>query len=88
MDDIIELTSSEIDILRLLSEGYSTVEISNKKHITLFTTRTHIANIYNKLYITVENGKNYSSQRVKAARYYWENKDKLEKKEVNQCKNP
>ena len=43
------LSPREIDILRLMAEGYSNKEISNKLFISPHTTRNHIANIFMKL---------------------------------------
>jgi len=43
------LSSREIEILRLIAEGYSNSEISNKLFISPHTTRNHIASIFMKL---------------------------------------
>ncbi len=45
------LTHSEIDIVRLISEGYTTKEIALKKHISFHTVMTHRKNIFRKLEI-------------------------------------
>ncbi len=43
------LTSSEIEIVRLISSGLSTKEIAAKKHISFHTVMTHRKNIFRKL---------------------------------------
>ncbi|NTV67535.1 MAG: response regulator transcription factor [Chlorobaculum sp.] len=43
------LTSSEIEIVRLISSGLSTKEIAVKKHISFHTVMTHRKNIFRKL---------------------------------------
>ncbi|NTU52409.1 MAG: response regulator transcription factor [Chlorobiaceae bacterium] len=43
------LTSSEIEIVRLISSGLSTKEIASKKHISFHTVMTHRKNIFRKL---------------------------------------
>lgn len=43
------LTSSEIEIVRLIAEGFSTKEIANKKNISFHTVNTHRKNIFRKV---------------------------------------
>lgn len=43
------LTTSEIEIVRLISSGLSTKEIAAKKHISFHTVMTHRKNIFRKL---------------------------------------
>ncbi|UWX56976.1 response regulator transcription factor [Chlorobaculum sp. MV4-Y] len=43
------LTTSEIDIVRLISSGLSTKEIAAKKHVSFHTVMTHRKNIFRKL---------------------------------------
>jgi DNA-binding NarL/FixJ family response regulator len=43
------LTSSEIEIVRLISSGLSTKEIAAKKHVSFHTVTTHRKNIFRKL---------------------------------------
>jgi LuxR family maltose regulon positive regulatory protein len=43
------LTPRELDILRLICEGYSNPEIANKLVVTLNTVKKHTSNIYGKL---------------------------------------
>ena len=43
------MTRREIDILRLMGDGYSNPEISQQLNISTSTTRWHVKNIYNKL---------------------------------------
>lgn len=44
-----QLTTSEIEILKLLSEGLQYKEIALKKYISTETVKKHIGNIYKKL---------------------------------------
>lgn len=43
------LTSSEIEIVRLIAEGLTTKEIANQKHISFHTVNTHRKNIFRKI---------------------------------------
>jgi DNA-binding NarL/FixJ family response regulator len=43
------LTQRELEVLKLIAEGYTNREISNKLFISPHTTRNHIANIFMKL---------------------------------------
>jgi DNA-binding NarL/FixJ family response regulator len=45
------LTERQIAILKLVSQGFSSREISEKLEITYYTVTTHIKNIYNKLQV-------------------------------------
>ncbi|MDX2505929.1 MAG: response regulator transcription factor [Gammaproteobacteria bacterium] len=45
------LTPRQIKILKLLSQGFSSQEVSEKLGITYYTVTTHIKNIYNKLQV-------------------------------------
>lgn len=45
----IELTPREIEVMRLVEEGYKQREISEKLNIALITTKKHIASVYHKL---------------------------------------
>lgn len=47
--DSTELSQREIQILRLLSEGFTNKEISDKLFISPYTTRNHLTNIFQKL---------------------------------------
>jgi DNA-binding NarL/FixJ family response regulator len=49
VEEIIQLTSSEIDIVRLIAEGLTTKEIACKKFISFHTVMTHRKNILRKL---------------------------------------
>ena len=49
LEDATILTTSEIDIVRLISSGLSTKEIAVKKHISFHTVMTHRKNIFRKL---------------------------------------
>lgn len=46
------LTKKELEVLALISEGASNKEISDKLVITLSTTKAHVHNILQKLYVT------------------------------------
>ncbi|MFT3737446.1 MAG: response regulator transcription factor [Breznakibacter sp.] len=46
------LTSTEIEIVRLIAEGLTTKEIAIKKHISYHTVMTHRKNIFRKLKVT------------------------------------
>lgn len=43
------LTEREMEILLLISKGYSNQEIANASHITIKTVKTHVSNILSKL---------------------------------------
>lgn len=43
------LTSSEIEIVRLIAEGMTTKEIAHRKHISFHTVNTHRKNIFRKI---------------------------------------
>lgn len=46
------LTKKELEVLALISDGASNKEISDKLVITLSTTKAHVHNILQKLYVT------------------------------------
>lgn len=46
------LTKKELEVLSLISEGYSNKEIADKLVVTLSTTKAHVHNILQKLYVT------------------------------------
>ncbi|AGF55402.1 ATP-dependent transcriptional regulator, MalT-like, LuxR family [Clostridium saccharoperbutylacetonicum N1-4(HMT)] len=45
----IELTPRELEVMKLVDEGYKQTEISNKLHIALITVKKHMASVYYKL---------------------------------------
>ena len=45
------LTDRQVKILKLVSQGFSSKEISEKLDISYYTVTTHIKNIYNKLQV-------------------------------------
>ena len=45
----IELTPRELQVMKLVYEGYKQSEISTKLHIALITVKKHIASVYSKL---------------------------------------
>ena len=44
-----KLTRREIDVLQLLSEGYSNKEVSDRLFISIQTVKTHVTHIFEKL---------------------------------------
>lgn len=73
------LTKKEIDILKLVSEGLTNEEISEKHFISYNTIKTHLTSIYNKLFLS-EVTKSYSVLRLRAALIYLkEYKDEKQK---------
>jgi DNA-binding NarL/FixJ family response regulator len=48
-EDASTLTTSEIEIVRMISGGLSTKEIATKRHISFHTVMTHRKNIFRKL---------------------------------------
>ncbi len=44
-----ELTSRELEILRLVAMGANNAEIAQKLHITHKTVKNHLTNIFNRL---------------------------------------
>jgi DNA-binding CsgD family transcriptional regulator len=46
------LSGREMDVLKLMEEGHNYKIISEKLFISTNTVRTHIAHIYEKLYVT------------------------------------
>ena len=67
-----ELTEIELDILRLLSEGYSNKEIGEKRFNAESTIKYHVLRIYRKL------GLSGKQSRIKAANIYKEMKNGME----------
>ena len=43
------LTERELEVLQLLSEGYSNKQVSEKLFISVQTVKTHVAHIFEKL---------------------------------------
>lgn len=58
----IELSPREMEVLNLISAGYSNQEIADKLYLSLNTIKTHTNNIYSKL------GVNRRTQAIEAAR--------------------
>jgi DNA-binding NarL/FixJ family response regulator len=50
--DTFQLTNSEIEIVRLISEGFTTKEIASRKFISFHTVISHRKNIFRKLSVT------------------------------------
>jgi DNA-binding NarL/FixJ family response regulator len=51
-DETGQLTISEIEIVRLISEGLTTKEIASRKFISFHTVISHRKNIFRKLHVT------------------------------------
>eukprot|EP00831_Metopus_contortus_P059803 TRINITY_DN51777_c0_g1_i1.p2 TRINITY_DN51777_c0_g1~~TRINITY_DN51777_c0_g1_i1.p2 ORF type:complete len:134 (-),score=17.89 TRINITY_DN51777_c0_g1_i1:72-473(-) len=45
----IQLTERELEIMRLVNQGYIQIEIANKLNIALVTVKKHISSVYCKL---------------------------------------
>lgn len=45
------LTPREREVLELLAQGYTNVEIAKKLHISKHTVKNHVSNIYQKLQV-------------------------------------
>jgi len=45
------LTERQVNILKLVSQGFSSKEIAEKLDISYYTVTTHIKNIYHKLQV-------------------------------------
>jgi len=45
----VELTPRELEVMKLVEEGYKQSEISEKLNIALITVKKHIASVYLKL---------------------------------------
>lgn len=72
-----QLSDRELDVLKLLAEGYSNQEIADRLFVSLNTIKTHLSNIYVKLRVTrrtqavqkaQEMGILTSSERVKSSK--------------------
>jgi DNA-binding NarL/FixJ family response regulator len=48
-ETVIDITPRELDVLRLLAQGFSVGQVSRRLGISDSTTKTHIAKIYHKL---------------------------------------
>jgi DNA-binding NarL/FixJ family response regulator len=46
------LTRRELEVLRLIADGYSNSVIAQRLHITMGTVKSHVRNILRKLYAT------------------------------------
>jgi DNA-binding NarL/FixJ family response regulator len=51
-EETCQLTASEMEIVRLISEGLTTKEIASRKYISFHTVITHRKNIFRKLGVT------------------------------------
>lgn len=50
--ETVQLTPSEVEIVRLISFGYTTKEIAARKHLSFHTVMTHRKNIFRKLEVS------------------------------------
>jgi NarL family two-component system response regulator LiaR len=57
-----ELSDRELEVLRLIAEGLSNAEISDRLFISEKTTKSHVSNILGKLHL---------ADRTQAAVYAW-----------------
>ncbi len=48
MNQLINLTKREIEVLRLVKLGKTNAEISNELHISINTVKTHVSHILHK----------------------------------------
>lgn len=48
----LKLSDRELEVLHLLSEGFSNQEIADKLFVSLNTTKTHLSNLYMKLNVS------------------------------------
>ena len=51
-DETVQLTNSELEIVRLISDGLTTKEIASRKYISYHTVISHRKNIFRKLGVT------------------------------------
>ena len=65
-EEPIHLTSSEIEIVRLIASGLTTKEIANQKNISFHTVNTHRKNIFRKMGVS-----NASELIIQAIRAGW-----------------
>ncbi|HKJ40097.1 MAG TPA: response regulator transcription factor [Anaerolineales bacterium] len=63
-----QLTSREIEVLKLLAEGCSNKQIADDLRITVRTVKFHTTNIYKKIEV---------SSRSAAIAWAWSNKERL-----------
>ena len=70
-----ELTKRQLEVLKLISKGYSNEEISEKMVISVDTVKTHINGIYSKFNINRQT-KDVSTMRVRAVLKYLNLEDK------------
>ncbi len=47
--EILQITSREYDVLKLIVKGYSNQQIADALHISLSTVKTHTSKIFSKL---------------------------------------
>lgn len=45
----VSLSKREIEVLQLISEGYSNQEIADQLYVSLSTVKTHVSNLFSKL---------------------------------------
>ena len=64
--DSANLTSSEMDIVKMISQGFTTKEIASKRHVSHHTVNTHRKNIFRKMEVT-----NSSELIMKAIKSGW-----------------
>lgn len=66
IDESKALTSSEIEIVKMVSQGFTTKEIAFRKNISFHTVNTHRKNIFRKMEVS-----NVSELIMKAIKFGW-----------------
>ncbi len=73
-----QLTKRELEVLNLISKGYSNEEITKKLYVSITTIKTHIVNIYSKLCLyKYDLNLKVSVMRLRAALIYLREKGQL-----------
>jgi len=49
LEDMVPLTSREVEILGLLAQGYSNQKIAERLYVSINTVKTHVSNLFEKL---------------------------------------
>lgn len=68
-NNVFNLTRREIEVIELVSQGLSNTEIASILNMTLFTLKTHLSQIYDKLEVS-DKFHNDSPIRLRAALTY------------------
>lgn len=76
MKNYCKLTPRELEVLRLIAQGLDNKEIAEKLIVSICTIKTFINRIYWKIGLAYTNTQ---AMRVRAALYYLEHKEELER---------